>query len=260
MAGFTTNATLLDRPRTLELIQSGLDIIAVSLAGVTPATHERLRPGCDLRRIDAALTELKELKREYGVQSPRVHIAFMLLRSNWRDVDGLVELAARWAATQVVVSNLTWIAGEAFQRESLLVNSELWPEVAGVLIRARQAAAETGIELSYSGPGNGRPRAMCAENVLNACFVSYRGDVSPCVFTSPSVSRGKRAVYYFKEREHELRPLVFGNVSERPLPEIWDSEPAREFRESFQYRLVKANPGMDRLPEPCTRCYKLLET
>jgi MoaA/NifB/PqqE/SkfB family radical SAM enzyme len=187
MVGFTTNATLLDRSCAVELIRSGVDIVAVSLAGVAPATHERFRPGCGLTRIDAALSVLKELKRERGVQTPRVHIAFM------------------------------------------------------------------------PSPRAGPPRARCAENVLNACFVSHRGDVSPCVFTSPSVSPGERAVHYFKGRAHEPRQLVFGNVREQTLPAIWNSEIARGFRESFQNRMAMANPGTDHLPEPCRHCYKLLE-
>jgi hypothetical protein len=75
------------------------------------------------------------------VQSPRLHIAFLLLRANWRDVDGLVDLAARWAATQVVVSNLTWIGGEAWQGESFLVSFALWTEVASVLNQGTGARA-----------------------------------------------------------------------------------------------------------------------
>jgi MoaA/NifB/PqqE/SkfB family radical SAM enzyme len=259
MTGFTTNATLLDQAHTLQLIQSGVDIMAVSLAGVAPATHERFRPGCGFTQIDGALGVLKELKRERRVQKPHVHIAFMLLRSNWEEVDGLVDLAARWGATQVVVSNLTWIGTEALQEESILANSDLWPEVTRVLERARRDASGRGIEFCYRDPGTGQPRATCTENVHKACFVSYRGDVSPCVFTNFSVSSGEGGIHYFEGRAHKVQRLAFGNVREEMLPAIWNSEAARGFRKSFQSRLAMPSPGTDHLPEPCRHCYKLLE-
>jgi MoaA/NifB/PqqE/SkfB family radical SAM enzyme len=259
MTGFTTNAKLLDQACTLQLVESGVDVVAVSLAGVTPATHERFRPGCSLAQIDGALAGLKKLKRERGVQEPHVHIAFMLLRSNWREVDRLVDLAARWGVTQVVVSNLTWIGTAAMQEESILERRDLWPEVTTVLERARRDASGKNIEFCYQGPGTGQPRPTCTENILKACFVSCCGDVSPCVFTNLSGLSDDRVIHYFEGRAHKVERLVFGNVRGETLPAIWNSEKARGFRQSFQTRLATDSPGTAHLPEPCRHCYKLLE-
>lgn len=259
VAGFTTNATLLDASSGLEIIRSGVDVVAVSLAGADPSTQERLRPGCGLARIDAALASLKNLKRLHGARTPRVHVAFLLVRSNWRELSGLVDLAVRWDAAQIVVSQMTWTGTQDFHAESLLGDPALWPEVRRALERAGQEASARGIEFCHHGPGAGPLRATCPENALNACFVSYRGDVSPCVFTSFPLAPGARATHFFEGRTHQLQPLIFGNVRERPLPEIWNSRPAREFRQSFRRRTAIAPGKTDFLPGPCRRCYKLRE-
>jgi len=243
----------------LRMIESGLDVMAVSLAGATPATHERFRPGCDLAQIDGALTRLRELKRDRGARIPHVHIAFMLLRSNWREVERLVDLAARWGAAQVVVSNLTWIGTAALRDESILERRDLWPEVAALMERTRRDASGKGIDFCYRDPETWHPRPACTENVLKACFVSYRGDVSPCVFTGLSGSSGDSAIHYFDGRAHKAGRLVFGNVREDTLPAIWNSAKARAFRGSFADRQATGSLETSGLPEPCRHCYKLLE-
>lgn len=259
MIGFTTNGTLLNHANTLQLVESGTDIVAISLAGSVPGTHERFRPDCGFTQIDEALGVLKALKLEHGVQKPHVHIAFLLLRSNWQEINGLVDLAARWGATQVVVSNLTWIGTEALQEEAISTNYHLWPEVTTALERARRQALGRGIEFSYHDPGTKQPRPTCTENVLDACFVSYRGDVSPCVFTNLSGLSAEQAVRYFEGRGYRAPSVVFGNVHDEMLPAIWNSAGARAFRESFRSRLAMDSPGTDLLPEACRHCYKLFE-
>jgi len=49
-AGFTTNGILLNRGKAREL-DTGLDIISISVAGATWKTHDRVKVGSDLERI-----------------------------------------------------------------------------------------------------------------------------------------------------------------------------------------------------------------
>lgn len=86
--GFTTNGNRLGENLS-PLLETGTDIVAVSLAGTTAATVKRFRKGCDLERIDAALRELSQLKRQGKGAAPRLHLAFMLLKSNWHELERL---------------------------------------------------------------------------------------------------------------------------------------------------------------------------
>ncbi len=257
--GFTTNGTLLDGENLSKLLNSGLDIMGVSLAGIGPDTHERFRKGCDLVRLGTALRKLKEMKHERRDKGPSVHIAFMLLRSNRHELAQLPVLAAEWGVSQIVVSHLNLIGSEVMQEESLLAHPGLLSEVEATLQRTKEQAAEEGIELHYHTAELGNPCPLCTENVLRTCFVSYRGDVSPCVMTNLSVKDGTGPISYFKDQAYSCENYIFGNINEHSLLEIWNSPKARRFCEEFEKRLGTEEPGMRYLEAPCQHCYKLLE-
>jgi len=257
--GFTTNGTLLDSETLSRLLDADVDIMGVSLAGTTATMNDRFRQGCDFARIDAALRELKKMKQSRKGEAPSVHLAFMLLKSNWQELNRLPALAAEWGADQVVINNLSFIGSQAMQEESLFLHPELWPHIVAVLDKIKADAQGMGIELHYYRPDASEPRSVCTENILKACFISYRGDVSPCVLTNISVKEGKPVEYYFQNRAYLVEKFLFGNVNAQPLAEIWNSEKARMFRSAFEKRLGVECPGMTDLPVPCRHCYKLFE-
>ncbi len=257
--GFTTNGTRLDEENLSKLLDSGLDIMGVSLTGIAPDTHERFRKGCDLAHLGASLRKLKEMKQGRQDKGPSVHIAYMLLRSNRHELAQLPVLAAEWGVSQIVVSHLNLIGSEVMQKESLLAHPELLPEVGVSLQRTKEQAAEEGIGLHYHTTELENPCPLCTENVLRTCFVSYRGDVSPCVMTNLSVKDGAAPINYFKDQAYSQENYIFGNINEHTLQEIWNSPKASEFRAQFEKRLGIKEPGMRYLEAPCQHCYKLLE-
>lgn len=257
--GFATNGTLLTPENLARLLDAQVDVLAVSLAGATAATHERFRARCSFTRIESGLKALRREKQASGRNEPDLHIAFILMRSNWREVAELPSLAARWGAKQIVVSNLSLVAREELENESLMLDSGLWSEAQVLLDRAREEAAEDGIGLHYYAPDLSAPQAVCTENVLKSCFVSHRGDVSPCVMANLNVRAGCSPSHRFGGRSHALQRLVFGNVKRESFDDIWHGEAARAFRRAFERRLDEADPGQRHLPEPCRTCYKLYE-
>jgi MoaA/NifB/PqqE/SkfB family radical SAM enzyme len=257
--GFTTNGAPLVDKHIDKLFEERVDIMGISLGGATAATHEKFRQGCDLARIDKALRKIKDMKREAQVDGPSVHLAFILLRSNWQELRWLPTLAAEWGASQVIINNLSFIGERAMQDESLLLRPELWPAVSAAFESAKKEAEKEGILFHYHRPHMEEPCAICTENVLRACFISYRGDVSPCVMTNISLQPGQRAEYWFQNKTYPVENYVLGNIRERSLPDIWNNVKAREFRAAFEERLTLEHPGTRHLPAPCRRCYKLME-
>ena len=257
--GFTTNGTRLDEENLSKLLNPGVDIMGVSLAGIAPHIHKRFRKGCDLVHLDAALRKLREMKFGHRDKAPGVHIAFMLMRSNRHELATLPRLAAEWGVSQIVVSHLNLTCNQMMQEESLLAHPELLPEVAATLERTKEQAAEEGIALYYHTPELEKPCPLCTENILRTCFVSYNGDVSPCVMTNLSVKDGASLIFYFKDQPYTQKNYIFGNINENPLREIWNTSKARKFRAEYKKRLATKNPGMRYLAAPCQHCYKLLE-
>ena len=257
--GFTTNGTLLTDQNLERLLEAEVDVIAVSLAGARAATHEWFRRGCGFARISAGLEALRFRKQALGQGHPSVHVAFMLLRSNWHELDELITRAAGWGVNQVVVSNLSLIAAEPLEDESLLLDVDLWPRVQASLEKVRDKAAAHGIEVNYYVPDLSAPQPVCTENVLRSCFVSHTGDVSPCVMTNFSVQPSSPLEHRFRSRSCALTNCVFGNVHRQSLADIWHDTAARGFRAAFEKRLQMDNPGTQYLPSPCSHCYKLFE-
>ena len=252
--GFTTNGTLLS-PGILEhAMDCGLDIMGISLAGATPETHKKMRRGCSFEAIDASLRAFRNLRSKSPY--PSLHIAFMLLKSNWRELNLLLDLADRWEVNEIVVSNLDLVCSPEMEQESLPAHPELWGDVLEALKESREKASQRGIHLHYYRPDIVEPCAQCKENVLRSCVISFSGDVSPCVMTNISL-KSKSAAFYFRGGSHPIEKYVFGNINAAPLEEIWNSEKARQFRENIQKRLEMKSPGLECLPGPCHHCYKL---
>lgn len=257
--GFGTSASLLDAERRRRLLASAIDIVGVSLAGAAAATHDRLREGCKFEMIDARLRELAAEKERAGTESPEIHLAFMMLSSNVHELETLVDLADLWGATDIVASNLTLVLDRTLEHESLLTRPAQWTEVSAQLRRVQARANERGIRFRAYWPDTGEALPICTENVLRACFVSARGDVSPCALAALELDEGAEALHLFEGGEYPLTRLSFGNLRDRPLEEIWRSDAARSFRKVFRKRWGRLRRGRKDLPSPCRTCYKLIE-
>lgn len=258
--GFTTNGILLDEANRKALLNSGLGILGVSLAGATPGTHDRFRRGSPLETIDLNLVRLKREKEAAGSQFPEIHLAYQLLADNIDEVQGVVELAHRWGATQIVMSNLSFVLSPTLEQQALLSRPEGWPGIRDRLEKVRTQAENEGLHFyAYTPRGRGA-EPVCTENVLKSCFVSVLGDVSPCVMTNLGLEGEARAAHWFRGGEHPIQTIVFGNVADQSLREIWQSKIAREFRDLFRERLWQGSRGTQGLPSPCRHCYKLFES
>jgi MoaA/NifB/PqqE/SkfB family radical SAM enzyme len=91
-----TNGTLLDRRRIDGLVETGLDILKVSLWAVNEEEHRLCHPGVDpsllARRLEG-LELLAETKRETRRIQPRLHLHLIINRYNFRNLGERVALA-----------------------------------------------------------------------------------------------------------------------------------------------------------------------
>ncbi len=257
--GFTTNGLLLDRENRRALLDSGVKILGVTLAGATPEIHERYRPGSPLAALDEYLLRLKEEGEGRGAAGPALHIALQLLAGNVEEVEGMVDLAGKWGAREIVVSPLSLILTREMEKESLHRNPAARADAAAALERAGEKARSHGISFHAYRITEPAREPACRENILRSCFVSAGGDVSPCVMTNVGLDPGAMGAHRFQGKDHPLTPLTFGNARERPLEEIWRSEPARAFRDGFRTRIYQGARGKEGLPSSCRQCYKLFE-
>jgi len=124
--GFTTNGVLLNAANRRALLESSVEIVGVSLAGATTATHDRFRGGCPLSVLDENLLALKEAREVTGLERPRLHLAFLLLADNLDELPDAVSLGRRWGANEMVVSQLSLVLDGKMEEQSILTRPDLW--------------------------------------------------------------------------------------------------------------------------------------
>jgi MoaA/NifB/PqqE/SkfB family radical SAM enzyme len=240
----TTNGMLLDEPGLRRLMDAGLEIVAFSLTGLF-AGHDRARPGTSFSRVVECIQALNRLKLAAGRATPRIHVAYMLLRSGLADLERLPQVLGGLGIDQVVLSTLDLVPSRDLLGESFADLPMAAYEDVQVRLAAMEAAAlGQGLPISYRLPSPGTRAALCPENPRQALCVAADGAVSPCVFTNLPV-RGVSLPG--RHGAHPYRPLVFGNLGDQRLQAIWRHPAYADFRQSF---------GTGRLAGSCRPCWK----
>lgn len=233
--GFTTNGTRLTPETGVRLLDAGLDLLAVSIAGASAATHEAIRVGSDFAKL---LANLRGFLRQRRGAGPKVEIFYLMTPANLAELPSAVELAAELGADELVATNLDYVITPGL--DALRAYGEGPPAraLAAALDKARVAAHRAGVAFRPY-PLEFREMAVCDLNPLKILYISADGDVSPCVYTSLTGQSSIPRV--FEGRALEVPVVRFGNLNERPLAEIWESAAYREFRARFAKRVVGAS-------------------
>ena len=242
--GTTTNGMLLGENSAGHLVESGLDVVAFSLAGVD-ARNDAVRKGTRLKTVLNAMGRLRAEKERRQSKTPEIHVAYLLLRSGLEDLEKIPGLLADAGAEQVVVSTLDFVPSQEWDQEALLPTDGKEPD--GLSLRlgevVRQGKSRGLLLHHYLDPAN-RESGVCTENVGRALCIASDGSVTPCVFTNLDVSASK---YLSAGKATPYRRWVFGNIRERSLRRIWREKTYRAFRRSFS--------GGNLWP-PCRHCPK----
>ena len=86
--------------------QGRLDFLWVSLDGSSPETYADVRLGNELPRILENLKRLRRMKYHYPGQTPRLGIAFVLMKRNASALQHVVRLAFQLGAEEIMVTKV----------------------------------------------------------------------------------------------------------------------------------------------------------
>lgn len=255
--GFTTNGMLLTKETIFKLVDLETDIISVSLAGTTPATHDRIRKGTDLVKIIENVGYIQQIKAQKKARHPEVHFSYIMLASNIDELEATVGLAKGLGVEQIVGSHLTWILNEGLGPEALFNLEKEHQGFSGTLEATVAAAKKENLIFAFNIPALQKQEAQCTENVCRSCVVSVNGHVGPCVFTSSTLSQenGQPLAHLFQSRLEPCYPLSFGNIAHESLTHIWEKKAYHQFRDLHDPGMTM--PGnLSLLPQSCRSCYK----
>lgn len=235
----TTCGLRMDATLALAIVESGIDIVAFSLAG-TDAASNASRHGVDFDRVCDAVSTLQAVRRERMGVHLEIHFAYLMLASNMEAVAGLPALMQRLGVHAAVISTLDYIPEPGLEAEAFQAHeAEKIGRAAAILTETEAEARRRGLGFHYELPSPGATGTSCRENISRSLFIAADGSVSPCVYLNvpAEVLDPKRC--------------VFGNVRQTNPIEIWESFEFRRFRE----RLACGEPEL-----PCRSCPKRFMT
>jgi MoaA/NifB/PqqE/SkfB family radical SAM enzyme len=231
----TTCGLCMDRDMARKIVDSGIDIVAFSLAG-TDAASNSARHGVDFARVCEAVSLLQGVRRSTTAVHLEIHFAYMMLASVMEAVRSLPGLAYRLGVHAVVVSTLDYIAGPGLEAEAFMPKeTRKIARAAAVLAESGAEAKCLGVDFHWSLPRPAASGKGCRENISRTFCVAVDGSVSPCVFLNVLIDRP------------DPKRRVFGNVNKTDPLEIWESDAFRSFRNS----LASCDAAL-----PCRTCPK----
>ncbi len=241
--GFNSNATLLTRRRSDELVAAGLDWLHVSLDGARAETYEAIRDGADFDTVLANLRGLVAAKRAAGRDAPWIRVVFVAMRRNVGELSELVRLLAVAGVNELRAQNLSHTfsdtdpAGRYAGIRDFTAAEALWTGGdRAAAERAFSAAAgqakEYGLTLRLPSldatepapAGAGRPGCTWP---WDAAYVTSQGVVQPCCMVMGD------------DR------VALGNLAHQTFGEVWHGAAYQEFRR----RLTTDDP-----PDVCRGC------
>ncbi len=254
--GFTTNGMLLTEDTIRTLVDLHLDIIGISLAGTTASTHNQIRKGTDFNKIISHVERLCKIKTEKNAQVPAMHLAYLMLKSNFHELKEIFPLAKRMGAKQIVASNQTLIVDPKLSAEAIFNDTQRMEYYRTTLDEISHRAAREEIIFDYHGPAIDDASLRCRENVHCACVINVEGEVVPCVMTNPVLPPSH---YIFKNQSVPLRGMSFGNIRNESLTRIWNKKEYARFRALFDPETArKPEQIRSEMPLCCVKCYKRL--
>ncbi len=268
--GFTTNGMLLDRGVRERLSDLDVDLVAISIAGATRETHERIRVGSDFSTILWNISRLLALRNGRRRATPKVEIFFLMTKTNLPELPAAVDMAASLGADELVATNLDYVVIPEHEGLKAFAHREDGRAFARIIDEARERARRVGLDFRPY-PLDPVEVAVCEANPLKILFISCDGWVSPCTYMGLP---GRTTIPRWADgRQAEVPRLRFGNILDQNLLDIWASPAYRAFRRQFHQRLLAvtaravgamvrggeaSKETMPPPPDACRACYKLL--
>jgi MoaA/NifB/PqqE/SkfB family radical SAM enzyme len=237
---FNTNGTLLREKRFVELIDTGLDELRVSLDAADAKTYALVRGKPFFDRIVRDVSKLTDYQRKAGAKNPRVSLWLTGLKETIDQLPDFVRLAARMGVAEVHLQRLVFDeTGYGLARAQSSLFEQTRAEEQAAIETAQSIGRSLGVTLDASGatePGLSLKRE--SDRAWTGCrrpwslmYFTANGRALPCCI-APFSARG-------------YENYTLGDATTQTLETIWNGPVYQEFREA----LLSDTP-----PKPCQNC------
>lgn len=214
-----------------ELYELGVDIIHISIDSISEELYQSIRTGGDISKINESLMKLKELKLKNSSFKPEIHIQFTLTTLNIEELINLPEYIKKIAASQATISNIIPLNKEMEDKLSIYKNVKYMKIIEDLKDKLAKRVFEAGGRIILPNFTNISDR-KCPFISVNAAFIRYDGEVSPCIEYAHNWKVSFMGV------TRTIRKIVFGNILKEELIEIWRKPEYIKFRfNTFFFRM-----------------------
>ncbi len=202
---FSTNATLFNRQRVQELLDSGLSRLIISFDGATKESYEKYRVNAKFDNVVSNIKMLCSEKKNQGKLKPVIELQFIVTKYNENEIPMIKQLAAEMGVDKLDIKALylpEYIYGKDY-----------------VTSLAREFLPDK-IRVKYKYDEHGHPELIerpTTCSVWKTPVIQTDGRVSMCCYDF----QGKN---------------TYGNVKENSFKAIWNSKRYSEDRKKMAVR------------------------
>lgn len=224
-----TNGSLLHlQDNAVKLLDSGIDLVKISIDGGSQKTYEKIRVKGDFERLVANITMISKLRN--GVSFPQIELWTIGLPQNLHELNQIIDICDMAGIETMHVQLFLITFGYKADVGETLTDLQLhhYRPAAIQLRQAMEYAQKKGIQLKLFAANTYSLKNPCPRP-FHSLFISVEGYVVPCAVIS------------------DPRTIHLGNIFEEGLKDIWKSEKFQRFRLS----LLEGN-----LHQACQNCYR----
>lgn len=193
----STNAHYLHEKNAQKTLDSGLDRLIISIDGTTQETYEQYRIGGSLEKVIRGTETLLNLRKKGNYQKPYTIFQFLVVKPNEHQIEEVKHLAKNLG-----VDKVSFKTAQIYDYEN---GSALMPSNNKYSRYALQSNGKYAIK---------NPLLNQCWRMWQGCVITWDGKIVPCCFD--------------KDASHQL-----GNLQEKTLREIWQSEAYQNFRQKL---------------------------
>jgi len=230
----TTNGFNLTPDISERLTKEGLDIIAISIAGASKKTHERIRCGSHFEQLIENINVLNELKVMRKSKTPKIVLSYMMTKMNIDELPEIVHLSKDMRVNELVATNLDYTptsVQDGLRVFSCNTADSRFKKIVDISVREAKKK-----KLPFRVyPLEMEEVIICEMNPLRIAFFSYDGCVSPCIYLNMTKQGPLQRL--FCGSHSNVQKVRFGNITEDDFMGIWEKSDYREFRRAYSTRL-----------------------
>jgi len=196
------NFTLIDRDKSLELINTELDFLYVSFDSVSKNTFEEIRTGACFEKVVENIKLFVKTKKDAKAKKPEFLFKSTISQSNFAEIPQLIKLAEDLGANGINFGRLMSENDSCEPQSSILLDEKNLP-------KSKIAIYPCELSKTYD----------C--DALKGCYVTFDGRVLPCGLMAESASRA------------QYSQLQLGDLRLDKIANIWRANSYRQFRKKI---------------------------